>query len=170
MKRLLPICSLNILLLSSCDYCIWGSINNKTDSDIQITCHLVEKSRWDSLNEPSLSDFESFTGGAYFAVNEINKGEDSQFTIINDSTYYVTLSPNESLGMWMVMNHFWTEERVQSYLQFLKRMEIQLPHDTIVYNGAKELNDLFWKHKKSKQEIRINIRDNYMMKLIDKLF
>ena len=104
------------------------------------------------------------------SVNEINKGEDSQFTIINDSTYYVTLSPNESLGMWMVMNHFWTEERVQSYLQFLKRMEIQLPHDTIVYNGAKELNDLFWKHKKSKQEIRINIRDNYMMKLIDKLF
>ena len=76
MKRLLPICILNILLLSSCDYCIWGSINNKTDSDIQITCHLVEKSRWDSLNEPSLSDFESFTGGAYFAVNEINKGVD----------------------------------------------------------------------------------------------
>lgn len=72
--------------------------------------------------------------------------------------------------MWMVMNHFWTKERVQSYLQFLKRMEIQLPHDTIVYNGAKELNDFFWKHKKSKQEIRINIRDNYMMELIDKLF
>lgn len=170
MKRLLPICILNILLLSSCDYCIWGSINNKTDSDIRIVCYLVEKSHWDNLNEPSFSDFESLTGGAYFAVNEINKGEDSLFTIINDSTYYVTLSPNESLGMGMVMNHFWTKERVQSYLQFLKRMEIQLPHDTIVYNGAKELNDFFWKHKKSKQEIRINIRDNYMMELIDKLF
>lgn len=32
------------LLLSSCDYRIWGSINNKTDSDARIMCYLVEKS------------------------------------------------------------------------------------------------------------------------------
>ena len=41
------------------------------------------------------------------------------------------------------MNHFWTRERIQSYLQFLKRMEIQMPHDTIVYNETKELTDFF---------------------------
>ena len=158
------------LLLSSCDYRIWGSINNKTDSDARIMCYLVEKSRWDSLSSPSRSNSESLTSGAYFAVNEINKGEDSLFVMIDDSTYCVTLSPDESMGMGMVMNHFWTRERIQSYLQFLKRMEIQMPHDTIVYNETKELTDFFWKHKKSKQEIRINIRDNYIMKLVDKLF
>ena len=30
------------LLLSSCDYRIWGSINNKTDSDARIMCYLVD--------------------------------------------------------------------------------------------------------------------------------
>lgn len=157
------------LLVSSCDYRIHGSINNKTNSDVRIICHLVEKSQWDSLKGPSSMDFESLTGGDYFAVYDINCG-DEQFVMIDDSTYYVILAPDESLGMGLAMNHFWTEKRVQSYLQFLKRMEIQMPNDTIIYNGEKELTDFFWKHKKSKQEICINIRDNFIMKLIDKIF
>lgn len=162
--------ALSILLLSSCDYRIRGNITNKTDSDIRIRCYLVEKNRWDTLKGPSLTDYESLTGGAYFVVNEINKGEDSRFIMVNDSIYDMTLSPNASLYMNMVMNHFWTEKRLRSYLQFLKRLDIQMLHDTIVYNGATELNDFFWKHKQSKQEIRINIRDNLAMKLVDKLF
>lgn len=169
MKRLLFLCMLIVLLLSSCDYQIYGSINNKTNSDVRIMCHLIDKSRWDSPEAQSLMDFESLTGGGYFAVNAINRG-DEQFVMIDDSTYYVILAPDESLGMGLAMNHFWTEKRVQSYLQFLKRMEIQMPNDTIIYNGEKELTDFFWKHKKSKQEICINIRDNFIMKLIDKIF
>ncbi len=97
------------LLLSSCDYRIHGSINNKTNSDVRIICHLVEKSRWDSLNGPSLMDFESLTGGDYFAVYDINCG-DEQFVMIDDSTYSVTLAPDESLGLGLAMNHFWTEK------------------------------------------------------------
>lgn len=168
MKNLLVICILSVLLLSACDYHIYGSINNKTDSDIRIVCYLVEKSRWDTLEGSSLINYESLTGGAYFAVNAINRGEDTGFVMMNDSTYYVTLSPEESIGMGMEMNHFWTEERIEVYLQFLKRMEIQMPHDTVVYDGDAELKKLFMKHKKSKQEIRINIRDNFFMKWMDK--
>lgn len=56
------------------------------------------------------------------------------------------------------MNHFWYEERIRVYLRYIKRLEIRMPSDTLVYDGEEELTDLFLDNKVSKQEVRINIR------------
>lgn len=77
---------------------------------------------------------------------------------MNDSTVYFDIAPHGFFGMGMPMNHFWFEERIRVYLRYIKRLEIRMPDDTLVYDGEKELIDLFLDNKVSKQEVRISIR------------
>lgn len=151
---------IGILLLaitfSSCDYAVFCSFNNKTIDTVRVVCFLTAEE----------SPLDSITGGYFFGVNKDR--ERWLYLHHSDSVVYFDIPPEESFSTDMLMNCFWTDERIQTYLSSVDRLEICMPRDTLIYNGEQELNELFRDRKVSKQEIRINIREkSFLNPLLD---
>lgn len=104
----------------------------------------------------AVEEYDHKTGGIFWGVNRTEG--DQRYLQMNDSTVYFDIAPQSFFGIGMPMNHFWYEERIRVYLRYIKRLEIRMPSDTLVYDGEEELTDLFLDNKVSKQEVKINIR------------
>lgn len=144
------------ITLSSCDWHVHGQFNNKTPDDIRIVCYYTDSINQVSAIEKEI-DYRKDTGGRYFGVDMA--GKDTAYHQLNDNVAYINIPPKGNFGFSIGMNLFWNEERIASYLRFVKKMEIYTAHDTIIYNGKKELTDFFQVHQISRQKIQINIKE-----------
>lgn len=144
------------IILSGCDYSVYGSFINKTPDNIRIVCYYT-----DSINSlpavDSETDFRKETKGRFFGIDMADN--DTAYHQLNDSVAYINIPPKGNFGFYVGMNLFWNEERISSYFRFLKKLEIYTNHDTFIYNGKQELNTFFRDHQISNQEIKINIKE-----------
>ena len=145
------------MLLTGCDHGVFGSINNRTDQEIKITCYLNDKSLWEVDPEDSVPIYYD-PYEEYFLLSKIDE-QDPALHFINDSTVFVNLKPGEHLGFGQPMNTCWTEERLRNCLKYLKRMDIQTSNQVITYEGATQLNDFFLKHIADTYHITIDIKE-----------
>ncbi|GCB36636.1 hypothetical protein KGMB02408_35810 [Bacteroides faecalis] len=140
MKKLLLL-SFTAIALSSCDFCALGKIENQTNDTIRIVCYTTE-SLSTFYAKGATKEYNDKTGGYFFRINR--NGNEGPYHQLNDSTVYFDIAPKSSFNnIRMGMNFTWSEERVQTFLSYIKRMEIRTPNNTLVYNGGKQLNNLF---------------------------
>lgn len=153
-KKLLLL-SFTAIALSNCDFCALGKIENQTNDTIKIVCIRTTEAPSTFHAKDVTKEYNEKTGGYFFGINQ-NENEE-RYHQLNDSTVYIDIAPKSTFNIRIGMNLTWSEERIQTYLRYIKRMEIRTSNNTLVYNGGKQLNNLFLENMASNKGIQINI-------------